>query len=76
MLDVFESMNLYASLVYNFVSPDSQHRPGDPRRDLDMVGYSLTKTLKDDPDDPDSDWHWEPKESFHAVARHYGRGRG
>lgn len=76
VLDVFESMNLYASLVYNFVAPDSQHRPGDPRRDLDMVGYSLTKTLKDDPDDPDSDWHWEPKESFHAVARHYGRGRG
>lgn len=76
VLDVFESMNLYASLVYNFVSPDAPHRPGDPRHDQDMASYSLTKTLKDDPDDPDSGWHWEPKESFHAVARHYGRGRG
>lgn len=75
VLDVFESMNLYASLVYQFVSPDAPHRPGDPRHDQDMASYSLTKTLKDDPDDPDSDWHWEPKESFHAVARHYGRGR-
>ncbi|MFC8076576.1 abortive phage infection protein [Streptomyces sp. NPDC057307] len=76
VLDVFESMNLYASLVYHLVMPDAQHRPGDPRHDLDMASYSLTKTLKDDPDDPDSDWHWEPKESFHAVARHYGRRRG
>lgn len=75
VLDVFESMNLYASLIYNFVTPDAQHRPDDPARDLDMASYSLTKTLKDDPDDPDSDWHWEPKESFHAVARHYGRRR-
>ncbi|MEV0775392.1 abortive phage infection protein [Streptomyces sp. NPDC050433] len=75
VLGVFESMNLYASLVYGFVTPDAPHRPDDPRRDLDMASYSLTKTLKDDPDDPDSDWHWEPKKSFHAVARHYGRGR-
>ncbi|WKX70123.1 abortive phage infection protein [Streptomyces sp. XD-27] len=74
MLDVFESMGLYAALVYNFVSPDSPHRP-EPRYDLDMASYSIVKTIKDRPEDPASAWHWEPKQAFHALARHYGRAR-
>lgn len=72
MLDVFESMGLYAALVYNFVSPDSPHRP-EPLLDLDMASYSVVKSVKDRPDDPDSPWHWEPKEAFHALARHFAR---
>jgi hypothetical protein len=73
LLDVFESMGLYAAMAFEFVTPDSPHRPDDPRHDLDMASYSITKTLKDRPDDPRSDWHWEPKEAFHALARRYGR---
>ena len=46
-------------------------RPRDPKKDLDMASYSITKTIKDRPDDPRSDWHWEPKEAFHALARRY-----
>lgn len=76
VLDVFESMNRYASLIHHFVVPDARHRPDDPLHDRDMTSCGLTKTLKDGPDDPDSDWHREPKESFHAVARRYGRRRG
>ncbi|MDN0201049.1 abortive phage infection protein [Streptomyces sp. S.PNR 29] len=73
LLDVFESMGLYAAMAYEFVSPDSPHRPDNPRHDLDMASYSITKSVKDRPDDPASDWHWEPKEAFHALARRYGR---
>ncbi|WP_217239875.1 abortive phage infection protein [Streptomyces sp. AC555_RSS877] len=71
LLDVFESMGLYAAMAFEFVSPDAPHRPDDPRHDLDLASYSITKTLKDRPDDPEAGWHWEPKEAFHALARRY-----
>ncbi|MEU9014359.1 hypothetical protein AB0D12_32250 [Streptomyces sp. NPDC048479] len=61
-----------AAMVYNFVSPDAPHRH-EPRCDLDMASYSIVKTVKETPGDPASDWSWEPKDSFHALARHYGR---
>ncbi|MFE0174722.1 abortive phage infection protein [Streptomyces sp. NPDC059002] len=73
VFDVFESMDLHAALVYDFVSPDAPHRPDDPRYDLDMASYSLTKTLRKHPADPESPWHWEPKQSFDALARHFAR---
>ncbi|HEV7627585.1 MAG TPA: abortive phage infection protein [Streptomyces sp.] len=72
LLDVFESMNLYAALTYNFVSSDAPHR-SEPRHDLDMASYSLVKAIWKTHEDPTSDWHWEPKEAFHALARHYAR---
>ncbi|MEU8034029.1 abortive phage infection protein [Streptomyces sp. NPDC049099] len=71
LLDAFSSMNLYAAMAFEFVTPDAPHRPGDPRHDLDLASYAITKTLKDRPDDPASGWHWEPKEAFHALARRY-----
>ncbi|MFF7163093.1 abortive phage infection protein [Streptomyces sp. NPDC008086] len=73
LLDVFESMGLYAAMAFEFVTPDAPHRPDSPRHDLDLASYGITKAVKDRPDDPASGWHWEPKEAFHAVARHYGR---
>jgi hypothetical protein len=74
LLDVFESMGLYAAMAFEFVTPDAPHRP-EPRYDLDMASYSIVKTVKDRPDDPASGWHWEPKQSFHALARAYRRPR-
>jgi hypothetical protein len=73
LVDVFASMNLYAAMAFEFVTPDAPHRPDAPRYDLDLASYALTKTLVDRPDDPASDWHWEPKEAFHALARRYAR---
>lgn len=73
LLDVFESMGLYAAMAFEFVTPDAPHRPDNPRYDLDLASYGITKTIKDRPDDPASGWHREPKEAFHAVARRYGR---
>ncbi|MGW0579790.1 hypothetical protein ACWD25_28360 [Streptomyces sp. NPDC002920] len=37
-----------------------------------MASYSITRTVQDRPGDPDSPWHWESKEAFHALARQYG----
>ncbi|WP_438295842.1 abortive phage infection protein [Streptomyces sp. HUAS TT7] len=74
LLDVFESLGLYAAMAFEFVTPDAPHRP-EPRLDLDMASYGIVKVIKDRPDDPASGWHWEPKQAFHALARHYRRGR-
>lgn len=73
LLDVFESMDLYAAMVFEFLTADAPHRPGDPRHDLDLASYGIAKAIQDRPGDPDSPWHWEPKAAFHAVARAYGR---
>ncbi|MFF8726905.1 abortive phage infection protein [Streptomyces sp. NPDC015171] len=75
LLDAFAAVDVYAAMAFEFVTPDAPHRPGDPRHDLDMASYSLTKTLKDRPDDPASGWHWEPKQAFHALARRYRSAR-
>ncbi|MEW1830304.1 abortive phage infection protein [Streptomyces sp. NPDC088196] len=72
LLNIFESMNFYGAMAFEFVTPDAPHRAHDPRHDLDMASYSITKTIKDRPYDPSSPWHWEPKEAFHALAWHYG----
>ncbi|GLY83078.1 hypothetical protein [Actinoallomurus iriomotensis] len=72
LLDVFESMSLYAALVYNFVTPDAPHR-ADPRHDLDLASYGIVKPLWGAPDQPTRDWHWAPKEAFHALAHHFAR---
>ncbi|MEU9186172.1 abortive phage infection protein [Streptomyces sp. NPDC048484] len=73
LLDVFESMNLYAAMAFEFVTADAPHRPDNPRYDLDMASYAIVKPLKDRPDDPDSAWHWEPKQAFRALARQFDR---
>lgn len=72
LLDIFESMNLYAALVYQFVAPDNPHRTN-PRYDLDLASYGIAKPIWKTFDDPTPQWHWEPKEAFHAVAQHYAR---
>ncbi|MEU6350572.1 abortive phage infection protein [Streptomyces sp. NPDC047072] len=71
LLDVFTSLDLYAAMVFEFVTPDAPHRPDDPLHDLDMASYSITKAVKNRPNDPSSTWHWEPKEAFRAVAGRY-----
>ena len=52
-----------------FISADAPHRPDEPRLDLDMASYALTKVIRvRRPDDPASGRHWEPKEAFRAVG--------
>ncbi|WP_327595086.1 abortive phage infection protein [Streptomyces chartreusis] len=71
LLDVFESMGLYAAMAFEFVTPDAPHRPDNPRYDLDLASYAITKPIRRDPTDPNSPWHWEPKEAYGALAHRY-----
>ncbi|MFG3148391.1 abortive phage infection protein [Streptomyces sp. NPDC048243] len=75
VLAAFEAAGLYAAMAYTFVTRDAPHRRHDPRHDLDMASYSITKTVEKRPGDPAAGVHWEPKEAFHALARQYGRHR-
>jgi hypothetical protein len=71
LLRVFESMGLYAAMAFEFVTPDAPHRADNPRFDIDMASYAVTKTVQKRPGHPEAGWHWEPKQAFHALARHY-----
>lgn len=73
LFDVFEELGLHAAMAFEFISADAPHRADSPRHDVDMATYAIVKSIKDDPVDPASDWHWEPKEAFHALARRYAR---
>ena len=71
LLDVFESTDLYAAMAFEFVTPDAPHRPDNPRYDLDLASYAITKPIRTHPDDPNSPWHWEPKEAYRALSHRY-----
>ncbi|WP_327694795.1 abortive phage infection protein [Streptomyces sp. NBC_00459] len=71
LLDVFESMGLYAAMAFEFGTADAEHRADNPRFDIDMASYGINKAVKDRPGDPSSPWHWERKEAFRALARRY-----
>lgn len=73
VFDAFESMNLYSATIYNFVAPDSPHWP-QRRYDIDIAGYSLVKPIWESPQEP-GDWHWEPKQAFHTMARRFAQHR-
>ncbi|MEU7040725.1 abortive phage infection protein [Streptomyces varsoviensis] len=71
--NAFEATGLYSAYAFEFITPDAPHWPNDPHHDLDMVSYSIVKTIQDTPGTPDSPWHWEPKQAFHTLARHFAR---
>jgi hypothetical protein len=71
VLEVFESMDLYSAMIYQFATPDAPHRP-ERRYDMDIASYSLVKAIWETPYAP-GDWHWEPKQAFYTVAERFGR---
>ncbi|MEV8431781.1 abortive phage infection protein [Streptomyces chartreusis] len=73
LLDVFESMDLYAAMAFEFVTPDAPHRPDNPRYDLDLASYAITKPIRNHPNDPNSKWHWEPKAAYRALSHRYAQ---
>ena len=75
LLGIFESMGLYAAIVYNFVTPDDPHRPN-PRYDLDLASYGVVKAIWKTREQPTADWHWEPKQAFHALAEQFATATG
>lgn len=71
MLDVFTGEGFLGASPYTFISPDAPHRPHDRPHDEDMAAFSLCKVLRTYDADPGSPYHWQPKKSFHSVARFY-----
>ncbi|GGM40093.1 hypothetical protein GCM10012275_08810 [Longimycelium tulufanense] len=69
MLRIFERETLMGAHVYTFISPDSPHSPI-RELDLDIASYSLAKVIRENYEDPESSYRWEPKEAFHALKRH------
>jgi hypothetical protein len=70
-LDELERSGVAGALLSTFVTPEA-YTDDDPRYDLDMDSMSLVKSL------PGGrhgtvypDMHWEPKQSFSAVADFY-----
>ncbi|MCE0538973.1 hypothetical protein LWF15_26085 [Kineosporia rhizophila] len=66
LYDVFAEAGIHAATVYDFVSPDSQHNPTEPRYDYDTASYSIVKAVGQG-----KNWHWEPKLAFHALSRRW-----
>ncbi len=75
MLSIFESEGLYSASWYSFISPDVPHAPSDPIHDLDTASFGLVKVIRERHNDPASPYRWEPKKSFHALARHNAAAR-
>lgn len=72
LLDLYAAEGVDGAFVFNFIEPDNTYS-SEPLSDLDKTGFSLVKCLG--PDDERSyrrTGHFEPKRSYHAVARRYG----
>ncbi|KWX25300.1 hypothetical protein AFM11_03135 [Mycolicibacterium wolinskyi] len=64
--DVFATENVHTAFVYVFSFP--QYRYGDGARDLDMVSFSLVKTLPSGDPRSKAMPPWQPKLAFTRVA--------
>ncbi|MBB5870062.1 hypothetical protein F4553_003441 [Allocatelliglobosispora scoriae] len=70
MFDIFERAGVAGVAVSEFIHPTHPHSD-DPRLDIDTASMAIVKTIRDDFDNPDSTYRFEPKESFHAIADYY-----
>lgn len=72
LLDIFEAEAVDGAFIYDFIEPDSPHRP-DPRHDLDMAGFAVVTCYPTGTDLAyERDGHFEPKAAFHTIARRFG----
>ncbi|MER5970513.1 abortive infection protein [Streptomyces sp. NPDC002055] len=71
LLDLYAAERVHGAFVYNFIAPDSPHSP-QRRHDLDIASFALVKTFPTGTRRGYAETgQWEPKQSFHAVARRF-----
>ncbi|MFJ7219487.1 abortive phage infection protein [Amycolatopsis sp. NPDC098790] len=70
MFGIFAEAGVHSVAVGEFIHPTHPHSP-EPRLDLDTASMAIVKTIRADFADPASAYHWEPKESFRAIAEYY-----
>ncbi|MEU9123909.1 hypothetical protein AB0C96_29275 [Streptomyces sp. NPDC048506] len=71
LLQVFEEEGIDTAFWFSFACYALPHR-SDPLLDLDLGSYGIVKVLNGERDGTYRGLPWEPKEAFHALARHYG----
>ncbi|MFG1927860.1 hypothetical protein [Cryptosporangium sp. NPDC048952] len=65
LLEIFDAEGVDSTFVFAFALRDFPHRPtGDPRNDLDLASYGITKL--------DESGDWQPKAAFSTIAQLYG----
>jgi hypothetical protein len=74
MLAMFEELGIHSVAVAEFIHPTHPHS-ADPRYDLDIASWALTKTIREDYADWASPYRWEPKEAFTAIGGYYADAR-
>lgn len=74
MLTMFEELGIHSVGIAEFIHPTHPHSE-DPKYDLDIASWSLTKTIRDDFLDYNSDYHWEPKAAYWAIADHFAKAK-
>ena len=72
MLQTLDRAGVEGIFVFTFVSPALTYSE-DPRHDLDMASYSLTKSYFDQYGATYPDMRWEPKEAFKMVADYFAK---
>jgi hypothetical protein len=70
MLSMFEELGIHSVAMTEFIHPTHPHS-ADPKYDIDIASFSITKTIREDHSDWASPYRWEPKASFHAIAGYY-----
>lgn len=71
-LDVFTDVAVDGAFVFTFVAPYLQHTD-DPATDFDRSSFALVKSAAIGTPAADAVPPWQPKESFAALSRYYGR---
>lgn len=69
-LTILDSAGVDGTFVHEFVTAGATFSE-DPRYDLDMNAFALVKTYRHGNGTTYPDMNWEPKQSFHAVAKFY-----
>jgi len=71
LLEIFDAEGVDSAFVYLFALYNYPHRPGDPRRDLDLASLGIVRVLEGRRGDTYPDMPWEPKAAFAALAEYY-----
>jgi hypothetical protein len=71
LLEILDAEGVDSAFVYFFAFDNFPHRPGDPRRDLDLASLGIVKVLEDRNGDTYPDMPWEPKAAFTALGEYY-----
>lgn len=71
LLEIFDAEGVDGAFVYLFALSNYPHRPGDPRRDLDLASLGIVKVFEDRDGETYPGMPWEPKAAFSALADYY-----